>query len=415
MTDYYVEEEYEGGFEDDADLYQPDGDSESETDRRKSRSLEIEGRTTWMYLGFLSGLFLLLVVFSWACNDRSSTPTDLMPTQGEEAASSVGAASRINVNVSGNIATVSGSVPDEAAREQILAAAREAYGAENVIDELTIDPGSTLEGGSVSVTGSAEVDDGRPQAVQDAIVAALGVQVGEFSIERGSAQVGPVQMQALLDGGAVVLSGTVPDETSINDLIAAGEAVWGSGMVDVSGVTVGDSTWTEGVVILTGTTAPGDQRYEAVPAEIRSRFGNLVEIDVSGVEVSSDPDALVELEAEIAAALSQQPITFAPVSADIEPESDEVLATIAERLMAVQGVSIEVVGHTDDQGDEQENLLLSQQRAEAVVARLVELGVDETTLIARGEGEATPIADNNTADGRAQNRRIEFILAGAAN
>ncbi len=53
---------------------------------------------------------------------------------------------------------------------------------------------------------------------------------------------------------------------------------------------------------------------------------------------------------------------------------------------------------------------LSQLRAEAVVDRLVELGLDRARFSARGAGESDPVADNGTADGRAQNRRIEFLL-----
>jgi outer membrane protein OmpA-like peptidoglycan-associated protein len=57
--------------------------------------------------------------------------------------------------------------------------------------------------------------------------------------------------------------------------------------------------------------------------------------------------------------------------------------------------------------------VLSEQRAQAVVDRLVELGIAADRLSARGEGEAQPIADNDTDEGRADNRRIEFVIAGA--
>ncbi|MGI9613988.1 MAG: OmpA family protein, partial [Acidimicrobiales bacterium] len=92
-----------------------------------------------------------------------------------------------------------------------------------------------------------------------------------------------------------------------------------------------------------------------------------------------------------------------------------VLADIAESLNRVPDVPFEVVGHTDDVGEEQDNLLLSEQRAEAVVERLAELGVDPGRMTARGEGETNPIADNNTDEGKAANRRIEFILVGTSN
>jgi outer membrane protein OmpA-like peptidoglycan-associated protein len=69
-----------------------------------------------------------------------------------------------------------------------------------------------------------------------------------------------------------------------------------------------------------------------------------------------------------------------------------------------------VVGHTDDLGPDDENLVLSQQRAEAVKTRLVELEVEESRLNARGEGEQFPLVPNDSPANRELNRRIEFKL-----
>ena len=86
---------------------------------------------------------------------------------------------------------------------------------------------------------------------------------------------------------------------------------------------------------------------------------------------------------------------------------------MAEALNAIPDISVEVVGHTDDAGPEAENQALSLQRAEAVVARLGELGVDTARLTARGEGESQPLVPNDTPEQREQNRRIEFRIVGA--
>lgn len=74
------------------------------------------------------------------------------------------------------------------------------------------------------------------------------------------------------------------------------------------------------------------------------------------------------------------------------------------------GARITIAGHTDDRGRPEVNLLLSQQRAEAVAARLIAAGVADARITAVGYGADRPVADNATAEGRAQNRRIEFVV-----
>jgi outer membrane protein OmpA-like peptidoglycan-associated protein len=71
-------------------------------------------------------------------------------------------------------------------------------------------------------------------------------------------------------------------------------------------------------------------------------------------------------------------------------------------------VPILIEGHTDSDGGEESNLELSRKRAEAVVNYLVDNGADPARFEVRGHGESQPIADNETAEGKAQNRRIVF-------
>jgi len=73
---------------------------------------------------------------------------------------------------------------------------------------------------------------------------------------------------------------------------------------------------------------------------------------------------------------------------------------------------IEIVGHTDDVGDDDYNLELSLQRAESVYNYLVETGMDVSNVAIVGMGEKMPIASNNTPEGRAENRRVEILLLG---
>ncbi len=116
--------------------------------------------------------------------------------------------------------------------------------------------------------------------------------------------------------------------------------------------------------------------------------------------------------ANITALLAKDKITFDPGSDDISDSSTPLVDALSALLKQCPGVPVEVAGHTDSQGTERNNLTLSEDRAKAVLVELKERGVDVATLKAVGYGEAKPIADNGTEDGRESNRRIEFTLIG---
>ena len=103
-------------------------------------------------------------------------------------------------------------------------------------------------------------------------------------------------------------------------------------------------------------------------------------------------------------------LTFETGKATLKPESQEQLKNIAEILKAYPKAAIKIGGYTDNTGDPQANLKLSQQRADAVMADLVKLGVDAGRLKAEGYGQEHPIADNGTEEGRAKNRRIDIRI-----
>ncbi len=88
--------------------------------------------------------------------------------------------------------------------------------------------------------------------------------------------------------------------------------------------------------------------------------------------------------------------------------SKKILDEVAISLMAHPEVKVEVGGHTDATGSDAHNLQLSEDRATAVRNYLVEKGVKPENLFVKGYGETTPIADNKTAAGRGQNRRVEL-------
>ena len=102
-------------------------------------------------------------------------------------------------------------------------------------------------------------------------------------------------------------------------------------------------------------------------------------------------------------------ITFDTGKATLRPEAELEINRIKTLMDEDPSLNFEVQGHCDNTGSAATNDKLSQQRAEAIVARLVQLGIDESRLTAVGKGSKEPIADNSTDEGRAQNRRVEFV------
>ena len=106
-----------------------------------------------------------------------------------------------------------------------------------------------------------------------------------------------------------------------------------------------------------------------------------------------------------------QKIHFRSNSDEIQSKSHRVLDDVAKLMLAHPEVRrVKIEGHTDDRGDEDENLELSQRRADSVRNYLIEAGVEEDRLSAVGLGESAPLGDNETDEGRAKNRRVEFHI-----
>ena len=103
-------------------------------------------------------------------------------------------------------------------------------------------------------------------------------------------------------------------------------------------------------------------------------------------------------------------ITFDVNSATIRPESYAVLKDIAATLNENPAVKVKIIGHTDSDGEDAANLALSKKRAESVKENLAtEFGIDKSRLETDGKGETAPAAPNTTPEGKANNRRVEFV------
>lgn len=155
------------------------------------------------------------------------------------------------------------------------------------------------------------------------------------------------------------------------------------------------------------------------PVDIRGcTIGGVVDSDGDGVldEVDACPGTTVGMVVDATGCLVEQSVTlrgvnFETSSARLTADSRVALEEVARTLKNQANLAVEIVGHTDDEGNDGYNLLLSQQRAEAVRQFLIGKGVAPGRMIAIGMGETQPVGDNSTEDGRVSNRRVEFKVS----
>jgi outer membrane protein OmpA-like peptidoglycan-associated protein len=121
----------------------------------------------------------------------------------------------------------------------------------------------------------------------------------------------------------------------------------------------------------------------------------------SGIDVTDNGDGIL---------LNLPDVTFAVDSTEISPSFQSALDRVAQSMVQYPDSLVDVYGHTDSTGADQYNMNLSQRRADAVSRYLISRGVSSARLQAKGMGESYPVADNNTVEGRAKNRRVEVKI-----
>lgn len=121
------------------------------------------------------------------------------------------------------------------------------------------------------------------------------------------------------------------------------------------------------------------------------------------------PKKKEEIKVEVGKAIVLDGIVFKTGSAEINPESENILTIAYNTLEQNPEIGVEIHGHTDNVGKRTSNMKLSQRRADAVKAYLVGKGIDSSRISTKGFGPDKPIASNRTPEGKQKNRRIEFF------
>jgi outer membrane protein OmpA-like peptidoglycan-associated protein/uncharacterized protein YidB (DUF937 family) len=188
-------------------------------------------------------------------------------------------------------------------------------------------------------------------------------------------------VDAIFEGDKVSVGGATMDDAARDEIIAALKSALGAG-VAVGALT--DKT--------AAAVAVANDRATTELASLQSGF------DVK----------------DLLFALNDSMVNFASDSAEVPESMAPFLKSAAADLRQLKaGHVLEIAGYTDSTGDAALNLALSQKRAEAVREALIKYGADPDMLVAKGYGEADPVASNDTAEGRLKNRRIEYHVVKA--
>jgi outer membrane protein OmpA-like peptidoglycan-associated protein len=165
-----------------------------------------------------------------------------------------------------------------------------------------------------------------------------------------------------------------------------------------------------------GTLAGGDDRRNAligagIGALAGAAVGNYLDQQQAALQQDlQGTGAAVERQGDRLLVTLPSNVTFDVDSAQIKPQFYGPLNQVASTLQQYQQSYVNVYGHTDSTGPTAYNQQLSEQRAQAVANYLISRGVNPVRVVARGFGETQPIADNSTAFGREQNRRVELEI-----
>ncbi|MBR0794502.1 OmpA family protein [Bradyrhizobium jicamae] len=349
--------------------------------------------------------------------------------------------------------TLGGNSPLPSSKGKLMEAAKASLGGVEVVDQmglargapprfdaaalLLLDQIGKLKDGKITLTGTQVNLAGmaRDLGGREAIAAALKNLPEGYSVAANDIEAPPYVFQAYKDPVAVTLTltGYVPDNNVHAALVAAaGRKFFSEKVVDNLKASVGAPSGFAAAVVpalgalsrlSTGTLVvsdrevklSGDALYDAAAGQIRGGLGKdfpqgwqyKAEISVKPASAPVDPTVCQQLFSEI---LSKGKIRFESGKSEIVADSAGLLDRLIETAMRCPSATIEIAGHTDSDGDEAANQTLSEKRAQAVMDDLVRAGLPPDRFIPVGYGSTQPIAGNDTEDGKAQNRRIEFVV-----
>jgi OOP family OmpA-OmpF porin len=348
--------------------------------------------------------------------------------------------------------TLAGSAPLPAVKGRLMEAAKAALGNVEVVDQTGLARGAPPRFESAAVLlldqiarlkdGKITISDDKVQLAgmardlggREAIASALKNLPEGFSVAN-EIKAPPYVFQAYKDPVAVTvtLSGYVPDNNVHAAIVqAATRKFFSEKVVDNLKESIGaPSGFATAVVpalgalsrLSTGTLVvsdrevklSGDAFYDGAATQLRAglakdfpiAFQYKADVTVKPAAAPVDSTVCQQLFADL---LGKGKIRFESGRANIDPDSAGLLDRLIETALRCPTTAIEIAGHTDSAGEGAANLALSEKRAQAVVDYLVKAGLPAARFTAVGYGSTQPVADNESDQVKAQNRRIEFLV-----
>ena len=326
-----------------------------------------------------------------------------------------------DVDVEGRDVVLSGTAPDSDAKDRAMSVATRVFGVSKVQDYMLV-VGDVS--GTDLVSASDAVDAKKP-------------------VEKLTKPAKNYALTIIKEGEKVVLEGAVPDEGSKDVLVRLASTHYGIENVDADGLTVEEGApagWRSAVgavlmhisnmehakaiisnteVMVSGSVL--DKQYsdkmeqdvtQVLPKEYKAAFAvEVVTPTVADVEPAAGEESsavVAEAACDSKVELKAQTLRFGFDKAELTADHKGKVAQVAKRMKGCEAEKMVVAGYTDVTGSPLYNKWLSEQRADATVRGLMRDGVAKDRLKSVGYGDQHPVASNETREGRAANRRVEF-------
>ncbi len=384
--------------------------------------------------------------------------------RGNEAAPAPTGSHDVDVVADGERITLNGDVLNQAEYDELDDAAVAAVGASNVTNNLNIlDMEATKTGSAARVAGLAgavalmtgdniisgdarltdddldvnaiATNDGAKSALEGSLAGVGGGVTVGGDVTVAAPDTGPIDVNVSTDGTSITLDGTVLSQAQHDALVSAAEAEVGaanvtnnlviSGLAEQApdsddkindmaalfagfdGLVEGSGSVTDGALNFTGVAS--DDAGKAAIEGLTGSANGTNNVDVSVAEATiEDEVGLLQAELDLLQAEILENVVFDVNSDVITPTAAGTLDKVVAAMNKYQRPKVRVGGHTDSDGDDAFNLDLSDRRAKSVAAYLGSQGIDTERLLGQGFGETEPVAANDTAENKQQNRRVEF-------